>query len=122
MWRVSVFLCHFILNLNNHVTAFVCSISFVRFRSFDFVRSISFVRFRPSDFVCSISFVRFRSFDFVRSISFVLFNLVRYARAAMCYLPHFSHRVLYRWLHSVYKSVMQLTTIRSFSLTVNAIL
>ena len=64
------------------MTAFVRS--FVRFRSFDFVRSISFVRFRSFDFVRPIFFVRFRS---LRSGGNVL-------------LPHFSRRVLYKWLYS----------------------
>ena len=65
------------------------SISFVRFRSFDFVRSISsfdFVRFRSIsfDFVRfrSISFnlVQFSSFDFLRSILFVRFRSFDFVR------------------------------------------
>ena len=35
-------------------------------------------------------------------------------------LPHFSRHVLYRWLHSLWKSVMYLVITRSFSLTDNA--
>ena len=110
---------------------FVCSISFVRFRSFDFVRSISIVRFRSFDFVRSISFVRFRSFefrsfDFVRSISFVRFRSFDFVRlisivpfrssrpGGNVLLPHFSRHVLYRWLYSLWKSVMYICAIVAF--------
>ena len=53
-------------------------------------------------FVCS--FVRFRS---LRPGGNVL-------------LPHFSRRVLYRWLYSLWKSVMWWAILRSYSQTINA--
>ena len=90
---------------------FVCSISFVRFSSFDFVRSISFVRFRSFDFVRLISFVRFRSFDFVRC-----------ARAAICYSHLFRavSSIDGSWLYSLWKSVNVMSVLRrSFSKPVN---
>ena len=100
---------------------FVSSISFVRFRSFVFVRSISFVRFRSFDFVRSISFVRFRLFDFVRSISFVRFHSFDFVRSnsfvtpgCNVLLPHFSRRVRYRWLYSLWKSVNVMNDITTF--------
>ena len=68
----------------DHLHSFVCSISFVRFRSFVFVRSISYVRFRSFVFVRSISYVRFRSL----------------ARATMCYCR------IFRAVFSIYGCIV----------------
>ena len=85
------------------MTAFVRSFvrSFVRFNLLNFVRSISSVRYLSFDFVRSVSFVRFRSFDFVRSISIVRFRSSYGQHCAIAARPHFSRRVLYRWLYSL---------------------
>ena len=97
--------------------------AFVR-RSISFVRS--FVRSSIRSFVRS--FVR--SFDFVTGGNVLLQHFSRRVLYRWLYslwksviyvlMSHFSRHVLYRWLCSLWKSVVQPAIIRSFSLTVNA--